>query len=811
MNRVLKRVLKISLIVLGFLLVVVLVGAFYINGALFSFGLKQSPPDSDIVEIQADGFYFRDLNRNGSLDAYEDTRLSIADRAEDLLTRLSLEEKVNLLKGSGLKSMVSMEDPELLVPGAAGTIEPIHRLGIPRVYLADGPAGLRITPVREDSDKTYYATAFPIATLLASTWNVDLVERVGQAMGNEALEYGVDVILAPGANIHRNPLCGRNFEYYSEDPLLSGYMGTAMVNGIESNGVGTSVKHFVANNQETSRYSNDVLVSERALREIYLKGFEIIVKKSQPWTVMSSYNKVNGTYTSQSHRLLTDILRDQWGFEGVVVTDWFGGTDAVAQIQAGNDLLEPGTKNQWKALIEAAEEGTLSEEDINTSVRRILKLILGSKKMDNYAYSNAPDLKNHARITRGSASEGMVLLKNEQVLPLKGSEKIALFGVSSFEFIAGGTGSGDVNEAYTVSLQEGLINAGFDMDPNTAAAFETHKKNNADAFIKPEGFEAMTNPYSPPQFVPDPELLTQAATEADIAIVTLGRNAGEGGDRVENDDFLLTDMEKNLIQDVSEAFHRAGKKCIVVMNIGGVIETSSWKALPDAILLAWQGGQEGGNAVADILSGRVNPSGKLPMTFPVRLADHASSANFPMDGEPISFTDALFGVEEKEQSEQTPNKDFTKYEEGIYVGYRHFDKKEMAVSYPFGYGLSYTDFDMGAMEITTDDSAIEVGITVKNIGEVAGKEVIQIYSSKPDSGIDRPRRELRAFAKTPLLQPGDSTRIHLSVPVLELSYWNEDRSGWELEAGTYILEAGPSSRDIKVSLPVEVGMPQKVQ
>ena len=811
MNRVLKRVLKISLIVLGFLLVVVLVGAFYINGALFSFGLKQSPPDSDIVEIQADGFYFRDLNRNGSLDAYEDTRLSIADRAEDLLARLSLEEKVNLLKGSGLKSMVSMEDPELLVPGAAGTIEPIHRLGIPRVYLADGPAGLRITPVREDSDKTYYATAFPIATLLASTWNVDLVERVGQAMGNEALEYGVDVILAPGANIHRNPLCGRNFEYYSEDPLLSGYMGTAMVNGIESNGVGTSVKHFVANNQETSRYSNDVLVSERALREIYLKGFEIIVKKSQPWTVMSSYNKVNGTYTSQSHRLLTDILRDQWGFEGVVVTDWFGGTDAVAQIQAGNDLLEPGTKNQWKALIEAAEEGTLSEEDINTSVRRILKLILGSKKMDNYAYSNAPDLKNHARITRGSASEGMVLLKNEQVLPLKGSEKIALFGVSSFEFIAGGTGSGDVNEAYTVSLQEGLINAGFDMDPNTAAAFETHKKNNADAFIKPEGFEAMTNPYSPPQFVPDPELLTQAATEADIAIVTLGRNAGEGGDRVENDDFLLTDMEKNLIQDVSEAFHRAGKKCIVVMNIGGVIETSSWKALPDAILLAWQGGQEGGNAVADILSGRVNPSGKLPMTFPVRLADHASSANFPMDGEPISFTDALFGVEEKEQSEQTPNKDFTKYEEGIYVGYRHFDKKEMAVSYPFGYGLSYTDFDMGAMEITTDDSAIEVGITVKNIGEVAGKEVIQIYSSKPDTGIDRPRRELRAFAKTPLLQPGDSTRIHLSVPVLELSYWNEDRSGWELEAGTYILEAGPSSRDIKVSLPVEVGMPQKVQ
>ena len=356
-----------------------------------------------------------------------------------------------------------------------------------------------------------------------------------------------------------------------------------------------------------------------------------------------------------------------------------------------------------------------------------------------------------------------------------------------------------------------MINAGFVVDPNTSAAFEAHRRKNPDAFEKDEEFKPMTTPYTPPQLSPDLDLLTQSAQDSDIAIVTLGRNAGEGGDRVEKDDFLLTDMEKKLIQDVSEAFHGVGKKCIVVMNIGGVIETSSWKALPDAILLAWQGGQEGGNAVADILSGKVNPSGKLPMTFPVRLADHASSANFPMDGEPVNPMEALFGVDEKAESEKIPNKDFTKYEEGIYVGYRHFDKNDLDVSYPFGYGLSYTAFDMGAMEISTVDSSVDVGITVKNIGQVPGKEVIQIYSSLPETSIDRPSRELRAFAKTPLLQPGDSTRIKMSVPVSELSYWNEDRSDWEIEAGTYVLEAGTSSRDLRSSVSVEVGLPSEDQ
>lgn len=802
-----KRILKVFLAILGFLLLVAIIGAIYVNAFLFNFGLKQQEPESEIAELTEAGFQFRDLNQNGKLDPYEDSRLSAQQRAEDLLPRLTLEEKINLLKGSGINSMLGREDAELAVPGAAGTIEPITRLGIPRVYLADGPAGLRIEPTRDGTDKTFYATAFPIASLLASTWNQQLVESVGAAMGNEVLEYGVDVLLAPGANIQRNPLCGRNFEYYSEDPLLSGKIGAAMVNGIQSNGVGTSVKHYVANNQETSRNTNDVIVSERALREIYLKGFEIMVKESQPWTVMSSYNKVNGTYASQSRELLTDILREEWGFEGLVVTDWFGGEDAVLQVKAGNDLLQPGTRNQWNALQKGAAEGTLSEAEINTSALRILRLVLGSKKMESYAFSNAPDLTKHARITRESAAEGMVLLKNMGVLPLQKSAKVALFGVHSFEFIAGGTGSGDVNEAYTVSLKEGLQSAGFTLDQHTVGAFETHKKNNPKGFKKPEGLEAMTNPFSPPLLIPDRALIEQAAADSDVAIVTLGRNSGELIDRVEKDDFLLTAEEQSMLKAIGEVFRGLGKKVVVVLNIGGVIETASWKDHADAILLAWQGGQEGGNAVADILSGAVNPSGKLPMTFPVSLSDHASTANFPLEGVSASFTDMFFTDSDKPENERIRNLDYTRYEEGIYVGYRHFDKSTIPVSYPFGFGLSYTDFQFSAMETTRDEQLLEVGVWIKNTGALGGKEVVQLYSSKPDTGIDRPVRELRAFAKTPMLIPGDSVEVRLRIPVSELAYWNEGQSGWEIEDGTYILEVGTSSQDLKLQQPVVLGLP----
>ena len=372
-----KKVLRVSLKILGVIaLLSVLAGLggwWYVSSTFLSFE-KNYSEKTEIMELTIDGYTFLDRNENDELDIYEDDRKPTNDRVEDLLSQMTLNEKIHILKGSGIESAIGKGNTA--VPGAVGTIVPTARLGIPTIYLSDGPAGLRIEPKREGEDRTYYCTAFPIGTLLSSTWNTDLVHEIGIAMGTEAKEYGIDVILGPGANIHRHPLCGRNFEYYSEDPVLTGFIGSAMVNGIESQGIGTSVKHFVANNQETDRNINDVIVSDRAMREIYLKGFEIIVKKSQPWTIMTSYNRVNGVYVSESKNLLADILRDDWNYKGLVMTDWFGGNNAPAQIAAGNNLLEPGTKKQWKALKIAAKNGTLSEEEINTSVRRILKLII---------------------------------------------------------------------------------------------------------------------------------------------------------------------------------------------------------------------------------------------------------------------------------------------------------------------------------------------------------------------------------------------------------------------------------------------------
>lgn len=803
MRKILRITLKTLGVILFILIVAGLLGWWYVSSQFLYFEDGYSKK-KEIPELTIDGYTFLDRNENSVLDVYEDDRESIADRVEDLLSQMTVEEKIHILKGSGMASGIGMVDSEEGIHGVVGTIVPTPRLGMPALNLSDGPAGLRIEPTREGIDRTFYCTAFPIATLLASTWNADLVYKVGDAMGNEALEYGVDVILGPGANIHRHPFCGRNFEYYSEDPLITGKIGAAMVNGIESNGIGTSVKHFVANNQETNRNFNDTRVSERAMREIYLKGFEIIVEDAQPWTIMSSYNKVNGTYTSESKHLLTDVLRDDWDFEGLVMSDWFGGSDAVAMVNAGNDLLEPGTKKQWNALKKGRDEGTLNMDAVDTSVKRILTLIFKSQKMKGYKYSENPDLKAHAEITRKSASEGMVLLKNEATLPLEKGKNVALIGVYSYDFIAGGTGSGDVNEAYTVSLEEGLANTGFSINQKAKDAYHEHKTANPEAFVKPEGMSAMFNPYLPPEMTYNAAMMQDIVGESDLAIITIGRNSGEGGDRVAIDDFLLSDKEKDMLEVTCKAFHDANKKVIVVLNIGGVIETASWKDQPDAIVLAWQGGQEGGNAVADILSGQVNPSGKLPVTFPFEVEDHASNANFPQNGLPMKMTDMLFGKDDIPEDEMEENVDYTEYEEGIYVGYRHFDTANLDVSYPFGYGMSYTNFEYGEMELVYENDSLKITVPVMNAGQVSGKEVVQFYISKDSTQIDRPVQELKAFAKTALLSSGETDTLRVIVPVKNLRYWNESSSQWTLEPGTYRIKAGASSRAIKKTGQVKI-------
>jgi beta-glucosidase len=703
---------------------------------------------------------------------------------KEVIRAMTLEEKVNLVMGTGMNFPGlpdNMRGPVVgetqnKVPGAAGTTFAIPRLGIPSIVLADGPAGLRIQPKRAGDTKTYYCTAFPIATLLSSTWDTALIATVGKAMGNEVKEYGVDIFLAPALNIHRNPLGGRNFEYYSEDPLLAGKMTKAMVRGIESQGVGTSIKHFAANNNEVNRNFINVKVSERALREIYLRAFEMTIRETQPWTVMSSYNKINGTYTSESFPLLTTILREEWGYKGIVMTDWFGGADPIAQMKAGNELLMPGTAIQQKALVEAVKNKTLEEVVLDKNVERILQLILKTPTYKKYAFSNSPDLKAHAMVARSAAAEGMVLLQNNGgALPVATSiKKVAVFGNASYDMVTGGTGSGDVNEAYTVSLIEGLRNKGFQIDQSFQQRYETtiatekaKRPKQANPFLLPPPIE---------ETIVSTSDIQQLADQSEVAIITIGRNSGEFADRTLEGDFYLTMREKDLLRNVTQVFHTQGKKVIVVLNIGGVIETASWKDSVDAILLAWQPGQEAGNAITDVLSGTINPSGKIVTTFPVKYEEVSSAKNFP-------------------GAAQDPKE--VVYEEGIYVGYRYADKFKVAPSYPFGFGLSYTTFSYSPVTLSasTLKDQLTATVTITNTGKVAGKEVAQLYITAPAAQLDKPAQELKGFAKTRLLQPGQSQQLVFTIHVNDLASFDPAASAWMADAGLYTVKVGASSRD----------------
>ena len=734
-----------------------------------------------------------DLNKNGKIEPYEDIHLSDDQRIDDLLARMSLDQKVKMVTGTGFA--LNNIGGSQKVPGAAGSTYDLTEFGIPSIVLADGPAGLRISPTREGDKSTYYATAFPIATTLASTWNTELVEQVGKAMGEEVKEYGVDVFLAPGMNIQLNPLAGRNFEYYSEDPLLSGKMAASIVNGVESFGVGTTIKHFVANNVETSRMLLDAKIDDRAMREIYLKGFEIAVKEAQPWAVMSSYNKVNGTYTSQSKALLTTVLRDEWGFEGTVMTDWFSGDDSAAQMAAGNDLIMPGMDGNRQQITQAVNDGSLKEAELDRNLRNIFKLIFRSPAMSQYQYSNKPDLLAHADVARQVAAEGVVLLKNDkQTLPLSSTIKnIAAFGNTSYDFIAGGTGSGDVNEAYTVSLVDGLENANLKIDTQLQGIYQSFAKVEKAKQIKPKTVFELVPPI--PEMPVDINLIAEKAKSADVALITLGRNSGEFKDR-DASDFELSAIEQTLIHQVSQEFHKQNKKVVVILNIGNVIETASWKDKVDAIVLPWQGGQEAGNAVVDVLTGKVNPSGKLAVTYPVSYQQIPSAATFP--GTPLSdeiVIDPYLGMPLGKRSE-------IEYNEGIYVGYRYFDTFQQAVSYPFGYGLSYTDFSYSNPTISSNTFGGELSISVKvtNIGKTPGKEVVELFINAPVGQLEKPQQELKGFAKTNLLAPGHSEILTFSLDALRLASYNAKLSQWVVEKGQYQVNLSASSRDVKQQL-----------
>lgn len=726
------------------------------------------------------------------------------DPIDKVISAMTLDEKLDMVIGAaGIDTDASstIGSSAERVPGAAGQLNAIPRLGIPAIVVADGPAGVRINPTREGTKQTFYCTHFPVATVVSSTWNTELANQIGKAMGDETRHYGVDVLLAPATNIMRNPLNGRNFEYYSEDPLLAGKICAAVVNGVQSNGVGTSVKHFALNNQETNRTSNNVIGSPRTFREIYLKPFEIVVKEAQPWTIMTSYNKINGTMSSERADLVTEILRHEWGFNGMVMTDWFGGQFAEAQMQAGNDLLMPGKKSQREELKKAIVNGHMSLEIIDRNIRHILEFIMKTPTFKGIEADNNPDLKAHATVTRNAATEGMVLLKNDgNVLPLEGStKKVAVFGRTAYDFIAGGTGSGDVNHAYVISLTEGLKNAGLKIDKTVQKAYEKYIPA-AKAAQKSD--TELIGQFMPKKLIDEmqiaDDMLAKAAKDNDMAIITIGKTSGEFLDRKVSSNFNLTMAEQSMINGVCDEFHKAGKKVVVILNVCGPVETASWTSKPDAILNVWLPGQEGGNSVADVLTGKECPSGRLPMTWPLTYNDVNNKADFPMpdeiSNETISKT--LEGFTDKRTNGSTRNFDYTEYNEGVYVGYRYYTTKNVNVAYPFGYGLSYTTFEKSVPEAKVNaDGDITVKVSVKNAGKTAGKEVVEVYVSAPGKDMDKPARELKGFAKTRKLAPGEAQTVEITIPYESLASFNEKDSRWQVEGGEYKVMVADNAAD----------------
>ena len=656
-----------------------------------------------------------------------------------------------------IKSIISkmtLEEKAALCTGASNwSTTPIEHLGIPEMIVSDGPHGVRrVADVRSMGQKSLPATCFPTASCTASTWDVDLIKQMGIALAEECIALNVDVLLGPGVNMKRSPLNGRNFEYFSEDPFLAGELAANFINGIQSKGVGTSLKHYAANNQEFQRFSISAEIDERTLREIYLPAFEKAVKQAQPWTVMCSYNKVNGTFASEHHQLLTEILKEEWGFEGLVVSDWGAVRNRVSALKAGLDWEMPGPQDlRVKAVVEAVRSGDLSESTLDESVRRILRIVFKAKET---AKGNGTfDVDAHHELASKIATEGVVLLKNDGLLPLKDHQHIAVIGRSAETAHFQGGGSSHINPTRVAMPYKEL-----------QARAENAELTYAEGYPTDNSFQQ--------GMIDDAVKLAQSADVALLYIALPTFKESEGYDRHDLD---LTLQQIALIKAVS----KAQPKTVVVLNNGAPVAMSEWIDDVSAVLEGWMMGQAGGAALADILFGRVNPSGKLAETFPLKLTDTPSHINWPGGAGKVH------------------------YGEGIFIGYRYYDAKEIPVLFPFGHGLSYTTFEYSNAKVSSnnfkDVDGLTISVDVKNTGKLAGKETVQVYVHDQKSDLIRPVKELKGFAKVEL-QPGETKTVSIHLDFRAFAYYHPEHRQWITENGDFDILIGASSADIRSRL-----------
>lgn len=652
-------------------------------------------------------------------------------------------------------SQMTLEEKASLCTGAsAWTTVPVERLGIPEMIVADGPHGVRRVPdAKTLMLASLPATCFPTASCLASTWDVDLLHKMGEALADECIALNVDILLGPGVNMKRSPLGGRNFEYYSEDPYLAGELATSLIDGVQSKGVGTTLKHFTANNQEFQRFSISAQIDERTLYEIYLPAFETAIKKSRPWAVMCAYNKLNGTYCSENHTLLVEILKNQWGFEGLVFSDWGAVHDRVAALKGGLDLEMPGPQDhRVQAVVEAVRSGELDEQILNQSVQRILNTVFKAQETPK---GGKFDVERHHTLARTIASEGMVLLKNNGILPLKGQHHIAVIGRAAKEAHFQGGGSSHINPTEVAIPFNELRNLVGECE-----------------FSYAEGYL--------PDGTYNQKMIDQAvgiAQSADVALLYIALPSfveSEGYDR------LNIDLIKQHIALI-KAVAKVQPNTVVVLNNGAPVAMSAWIDDVAAVLEAWMMGQAGGGAIADILFGKVNPSGKLAETFPLRTVDTPAHINWPGGGGEV------------------------RYGEGIFIGYRYYDAKETPVLFPFGYGLSYTTFAYSNPKVSAttfrDVDGLEVTVDITNTGNVTGKEIVQLYVHDQKSDLVRPPKELKGFVKVEL-QPGETKTVSFALDFRSFAYYHPKYQQWITEDGDFEIMIGASSVDIRHSLTV---------